>query len=292
MLKQSSFTFTAPKVPPKSSETAELPNFSSIPSSSRPNITSKVTSEEPSPIANPIDWSSLTTFDPAILNLLDDPVSQPTATEGAMQLDFGFGQNTGLASNAPYTTIASNPTFMSFASTFDSPSNSSGTAPNTFLTSPFNFDMNSMSAWSPSQDPQLDDLFAGYLSTMNPTDFSLPSQPSTSVNPVSHHNFRPDTSQTPSSSSLPLAAPQISKSSQDVSLPASEETGCPKAKLKEIIASADPSPFIMHGVATTTPAVPCPESGKLPKTIKSDKNVEMLTAWNSITSDPKYKVRF
>ena len=34
------------------------------------------------------------------------------------------------------------------------------------------------------------------------------------------------------------------------------------------------------------------EGGAFPKTIKNDKNIEMVTAWKSITSDPKFQVCF
>jgi AP-1-like factor len=35
--------------------------------------------------------------------------------------------------------------------------------------------------------------------------------------------------------------------------------------------------------------ISCGEGAAFPKTIKSDKNIEVLTAWKSITSDPKFK---
>jgi AP-1-like factor len=288
-LKQSSFTFTAPKIPIKSPDTAELPKFVST-SSAHSVASSLVTSELPSPkTTNPLDWSSLSTFDPAILNLLDDSVSQPTATEGAMQLDFGFGRNTGLASNTPYTTIASNPKFMSFASTFDSPSNSSAPASNSFVSGPFNFDMTSMSSWSPppatSQDAQLDDLFSGYLSTMNSSDFSMQSQSSVSESPVSHHIATPFTSGT--SSSLPSAA-QASRSSPDSSSSVLDKHPCRSKMLKELISLGEPSPFAT-GIPETTTTIPCGEDATFPKTTKSEKNIEVLTAWKNITSDPKFK---
>jgi AP-1-like transcription factor len=226
-----------------------------------------------------------------MLNLLDDSVSQPTATEGAMQLDFGFGRNTGLASNTPYTTIASNPKFMSFASTFDSPSNSSAPASNAFVPGSFNFDMSSMSSWSPPpttlQDPQLDDLFTGYLSTMNPTDFSMQSQSSTSVSPISHHIGAPFRSSTsPASSLLSPAAPQVSPDSPSS---APEKHPCRSKMLKELITHGEPSPFAA-GTSESATVLPCGKSAVFPKTVKSEKNIEVLTAWKNITSDPKFKV--
>ena len=290
-LKQSSFTFTAPKIPIKSPDTAELPKFAS----SSSVVTSPVASPK---TTNPLDWSSLSTFDPAMLNLLDDSVSQPTATEGAMQLDFGFGNNTGLASNAPYTTIASNPAFMSYVSTFDSPSNTSAPTSNSFVSSPFNFDMNSLSTWSSpptaSQDAQIDDIFAGYLGTINSTDFSMQSQPSASVSPVPHDIATPFGSGTSqiSSSSSPSAAPQASKCSSDN---ASLKTHSRSKMLEELISSGGPSPFAtgaVQGAPETGITISCGEGAAFPKTIKSDKNIEVLTAWKSITSDPKFKVCF
>lgn len=196
--------------------------------------------------------------------------------------------------------------FTSFASTFDSLSsdlsNSSAPPSNPFLTSPFNFDMNSMSTWSPapttSQDSQLDDLFTGYLSVMNPTDYSMPSQSSTSASPVTHHvatSFRPSTSQT--SSSLTPAAPQSNQSSPDNPLSVSNGDSGRLHKgttCKKLITSGDPSPFapgaLRRGNESATLAFPCSEGAKFPKTVKSDQNIEVLTAWKNITSDPKFKV--
>ena len=293
-LKQTSFTFTAPKIPIKSLDTAELPKFAS----NSPVVTSPVTSPK---ATNPFDWSSLSTFDPAMLNLLDDSVSQPTATEGAMHLDFGFGNNTGLSSNTPYTTIASNPAFMSFASTFDSPSSTSAPASNSFVSSPFDFDMNSLSTWSSpptaSQDAQLDDLFTGYLNTMNSTDFTMQSQSSASASPVPHDvatPFRCGTSQT-SSSSPPLAAPQASKCSVDNGSLVREKAHSRSKMLEELISNGGPSPFATGAIQSTSEpsiTISCGEGAAFPKTIKSDKNIEVLTAWKSITSDPKFKVCF
>lgn len=297
-------------------------NFSSVPSPQP--VASTSTPAAPTKVPNPLDWSSLTTFDPAMLNLLDDSIPQPTATEGAMQMDFGFGANTGLASNAPYTTIASNPMFMSFASTFDSlsPEPSSSSSPtNNFNNSNsmgFNFDMNSLTTWptpSTSQDAVLDDLFAGYLTSTGTMDLSMLSQSPASVSPVAHHVTPPDmnsrssissSSSSPSmlgSSSVfttPRDSPQSpqSDSGGGDSVHHGDGSGCPKTKkeFEQRAIAAGASPFAPPSLRKSSDTVlgtmiSCAGSS-FPKTAKSDKNIEVLSAWRSIRADPKFKVCF
>ncbi|KAF9014916.1 hypothetical protein BDQ17DRAFT_1418052 [Cyathus striatus] len=358
ILKQSSFTFSMPKAPgveqnsiPNSMAT-QSPSFSSVsPPSRQSSAVSPSASNQASPKpTNPIDWSSLTSFDPNVLNLLDDS-PQPTATEGAMHMDFGFGESsTGLASNAPYTTIASNPMFMSFAHTFDtlsqplaesiSPGSSSsngtgnGVAGNNGngngnISNVFNFDINSLSTWSSppgsvQETTSLDDLFAGWgaTSSVDLPPYLTPSQ--SSISPVAHHS---DVSSvfknTNSSSNTPLTTSNVearspatsssSSPSSSVSDPSYNSpresstsdsdalsctgTGCPKTKteLTQRINSEGPSPF----APSSTPLkkstdnvlgtmITCAGSS-FPKTQKSDKNVEVLSAWRSITQNPNFK---
>lgn len=324
-LKQTSFTFSMPKDAASNVESprAVQNNFPSVPSP-QPVASTSTSGSVPTKVPNPLDWSSLTTFDPAMLNLLDDSVPQPTATEGAMQMDFGFGANTGLASNAPYTTIASNPMFMSFASTFDSlsPDPSSSSSPsNGFNNSTnnngmgFNFDMNSLTTWptpSTSQDAVLDDLFAGYLTSTGAMDMSMLSQSPSSISPVAHHVTPPGVNSRPS----PLGS--ISSSSSSPSMPGSSSifttprdspqsdgssgsvhhgdgSGCPKTKkeLEQRVAAEGASPFAPAGLKKSSDSVlgtmiTCAGSS-FPKTAKSDKNIEVLSAWRSIRADPKFK---
>lgn len=254
-----------------------------------------------------------------MLNLLDDSIPQPTATEGAMQMDFGFGANTGLASNAPYTTIASNPMFMSFASTFDSlsPEPSSSSSPtNNFNNSNsmgFNFDMNSLTTWptpSTSQDAVLDDLFAGYLTSTGTMDLSMLSQSPASVSPVAHHVTPPDMNSISSSSSSPSMlgsssvfttprdspqSPQSDSGGGD-SVHHGDGSGCPKTKkeFEQRAIAAGASPFAPPSLRKSSDTVlgtmiSCAGSN-FPKTAKSDKNIEVLSAWRSIRADPKFKV--
>ncbi|KAH9487173.1 AP-1-like transcription factor yap1 [Psilocybe cubensis] len=338
-LKQSSFTFTMPKAASTNGDSSNTPQstFSSI--SSPQSAASPLAGSSKN--TNPIDWSSLTTFDPAVLNLLDDSVPQPTATEGAMQMDFGFGatSGTGLASNAPYTSIASNPMFMSFASTFDNPASptpsASGTTTN-FNQMNMNFDMNNLSTWSTpsnSQDTILDDLFSGYLSSTGQMDMSLLGQsPASSLSPVAHHVSPPNANSTSSSNNntlnnarSPVASSSSSSSSPSVlgtsslvftprdspassastpasdtnktsSLPIHSEDTCPRTRkeLEKRIASEGASPFappvnVRKSSDSVLGTMIACSGSSFPTTAKSDKNIEVLSAWRSIRADPKFK---
>ncbi|TFK38606.1 hypothetical protein BDQ12DRAFT_94637 [Crucibulum laeve] len=339
LLKQSSFTFAVPKTA-GSDQNHSLPSQSPLftlhrgESSAISPITpiSPPISNHASPKAtNPLDWSSLTTFDPSMLNLLDE-TPQQTATNDAMNMDFGFGEQiTGLASNAPYTTIASNPMFLSFASTFDSlqpgngsspgSSNSPGTINNDPTNGGFNFDMSTLSAWptptSQMDGSSLEDLFAGWGAPATSPDFSfLSGSHSASISPVAHHK-EPNSSinqafdmtesrSSPggSSSSSPSStnsdpmfnSPRGDSSASDSDSIHGDGSQCPKTKsdLVKKIASDGLSPF-----APTNPLrkssdnvlgtmITCAGSS-FPKTQKSDKNIEVLSAWRSITQNPTFK---
>ena len=309
------------------SPTATQNNFPSVPSP-QPVASTSTSGSVPPKVPNPLDWSSLTTFDPAMLNLLDDSVPQPTATEGAMQMDFGFGANTGLASNAPYTTIASNPMFMSFASTFDSlsPEASSSSSPSNNFNNHnnntnnnnmgFSFDMNPLTTWptpSTSQDAVLDDLFAGYLSSTGAMDLSMLSHSPASISPVAHHVTPPgmnsrtsplgsisSSSSSPSmlGSSSIFTTPRDSPQSDGGGPDPVHHGSCPKTKkeLEQRVVAAGASPFAPSSLRKSSDGVlgtmiSCAGSN-FPKTEKSDKNVEVLSAWRTIRADPKFKVCF
>jgi len=317
-LKQSSFTFAVPKngngasgsgsTPASTSFASQSPEFTASPAP-QPSISPTPPSTAPTKLTNPLEWSSLTSFDPAMLNLLDDG-PQPTATDGAMQMDFGFGNNSGLSPNTPFTTIASNPMFMSFASAFDTPQ------PQQSNNNSFNFDMNGFSSWpsppSTSQDTTLDDLLAGYM-PRGTTDFSyMPTPSSTSGSPVTHHtNFnniiKTTTSQSPSfsSSSSPSSTvsdplfdtPRDSSASDSDNGHEKHDEGkeCPKTKadLVKRIVSSGPSPFAPTNLRKCSDGpngsvIMC-EGTKFPQTQESDQNIEVLSAWRSITSNPRYK---
>ena len=53
----------------------------------------------------------------------------------------------------------------------------------------------------------------------------------------------------------------------------------------------DPNPSPRKSTSKDAPMVMC-RGSSFPKTEKSDKNIEVLSAWRTITSNPKFKVRF
>ncbi|KAJ7771951.1 hypothetical protein DFH07DRAFT_803253 [Mycena maculata] len=329
MLKESSFTFSVPKAAGSASDKAGSIYSSTSPLAGirSPSVGTSLGASSPTPSSatNPLDWSSLTAFDPSMLSLLDD-TPQQTATDGAMQMDFGFGESSGFSARNSYTTIASNPMFTSFASAFDAPP--APPAPRAAETnnnnnngaSPFNFDMTSISAWTtPNPDNgAFDDLFGGFIGS-NPIDFNDfnvlmgTSASASSISPVTHHASlnnnmagRSPANSTTSSSSMSSSDPlfntprESSSSDSDVDLDADGNSKeCPKTRdeLKSHISSAGASPFAPDGgavgVRKTTdgifgPAVMC-EGSAFPQTQQSEKNMEILTAWRTVTSNPKFR---
>ncbi|KAG5646895.1 hypothetical protein DXG03_001971 [Asterophora parasitica] len=334
-LKNSSFTFSVPKTGATSSESpqastsfaSQSPEFSG--SSSSRSSTSPVV---PNKNTNPLEWSSMTTFDPAMLSLLDD-TPQPTATDGAMAMDFGFGPHSGLVPNAntPFTQITSNPMFMSFAYQFDSPL----PVPATQSTEPpratafNNFDINTFtSTWSPpasNQDSSLDDLLGGlnyFMPTPAPGSVASESPVTHHVNPTGLNNLATQaanptlspasvfssTSSPSSSNSDPLfdtprGESSASESDRDVNQSPSQsphlegphaKKDCPRTKCELVkkIVDDGPSPFAPANLRRSSDEsgnmIAC-EGTKFPMTQKSDANIEVLSAWRSITSNPQFK---
>jgi AP-1-like factor len=316
VLKNSPFTFAVPKnasntpsdqVAPVSPPTRESP-ASLFGTASRSSISAQSPSE-PAPRPSPrpsipsgdIDWNSLTAFDPSVLKLLDESPQQ-TATDGAMSMDFGFGENS--TSKMQYTTLASNPLFMSFADTFDTtPDNSSG----------FNFDMQGMSPWPSNQSDvnvtmedgsSLDSLFGGqYMEPQPPVDFNvLLKSPQSALSPVAHASVRstPTTGSSPASNYSLFNTPRDSASS--FSEEGHDENTCPKTKeeaakkiAREGLSSFAPpetSPVLRKGHDGPFGSMVMCKGSNFPKTAKSDQNIEVLSAWRSITSNPKFKVNF
>ena len=300
---QQQFTFSMPRSSPAQDYgSANITQFNpSLPTDSNP-----FGEKSPSP-SNPLDWSSMNAFDPSRLNLLEE-LPQSTATDGAMQIDFGFGANTGLASNAPYTAIASNPMFMSFASSFDPspPASTDNGSSNLGASSPFNFDLSSLTAWPPassSGQENLDDLFQGYLSSP-PTNLGSYMSSSSNSSPVVH------TAQPSGPMQLSSSASSPSSSSTDAiftphsaATPESDADGlvhhdpakCPKTKgeLAKRIAEAGQSPFTANIQKSQDSIlgsmITCTGSVSFPKTQRRPENVPVLTAWKNITSNPKFK---
>jgi len=305
ILKQTSFTFSVPKNAASSVDPARETYSTDFGSAHSPIAS-------PPKLTNPLDWSSLTAFDPSMLNLLDDGLPQPTATEGAMQMDFGFGSNsTGLSSNSPYTTIASNPSFMTFASAFDTMSPPSVDTNPTASTSnsgnnAYNFDMNNLSTWANSpqsnSNQEFDDLLSGYLgNTNNNVDFSFMNTPS-SLSPISHHLNKHSPAASSSSSSPSFSGSDPLFSSPRESLTSDSDAGhdeseCPKTRsdLLRKIVETGPSPFgppmpLRKRTDSVLGSMITCAGSNFPKTVKSDQNIEVLSAWRSITSNPNFKV--
>jgi len=292
MLKQAAFTFTVPRdnapnmangSPASGSFNNNQPHSFNFASPGAGPSRSPITPPQPHA---PLNFNSLISFDPNMLNMSEEP----TATEGAMSMDFGFGQP-----HCQYKTIAANPMFMSFAepSPYDSsPSSTSGNSSNYFN----NFDLTTFDNWSPPSDSSgLDQLFGGnYLGTQNGVDFNaLLKSPPSSISPVSHASLRSPSSSSSSSSSSPSNG-----------TPGAEGEQCPKTKedlAKHIVTQGNSAfaqceipitPYLRKAVADETGGamIMC-KGSSFPPTEKSDKNVEVLTAWRSITSNPQFKVR-
>ena len=249
-LKQAAFTFSVPKPNNTASSFQQSQNTSFFtPGAS----TSAVLQQQPQSSSQfDVNFGSLIPFDPSSLSMLDEP----TATDGAMSMDYSFNQPDGISS---YKTIASNPMYMSFAepSPFDlapSPMQTLGQSPGpseSASTPMTTFDWNVPSTNSPptSGIDSLDQLFGGFNSAQSPVDFSvlLRSSPS-SVSPVSHAGLRSNStssSNSPASMNSVSASP-VSNASSNTSYGAADTGECPKTKqeCQARIAAAGPSPFV------------------------------------------------
>ncbi|TFY79827.1 hypothetical protein EWM64_g4189 [Hericium alpestre] len=325
MLKQE-FTFSVPR---QTSVTQELQKnvatttFNLSPPSSKGTPASS-SLDTPSNFPSDIDFGSLTPFDSATMNMVED---MPGIPDNTTSYDFGYGQY--VPSKTPYKTIASNPMFMSFAD----PMLTDVTVANHLNKSPVQsppsnvngFDIGAFNTWTTQTQPQspsrqeltpshngsFDEMFGGNLfEPQGPVDFDvlLKSRSSSSLSPVLHGNA----SRAMTSSSSP------STSTNNTSPPAQSPEGathstekCPKTKAEfaRHVASQGDSMFAPQPSAGADP--PAKESPNLRKTLegehgpngpmivckgatfplteKSEKNIEVLSAWRSITSHPQFK---
>ncbi|OJA13413.1 hypothetical protein AZE42_05945 [Rhizopogon vesiculosus] len=250
-LKQGPFTFSMPKsvdssVPQASSSssppTIQAPfSFFGTPPPPPPPAPSLHSSPKP---FDDIDWSSLTTFDPSMLNAMDESPS------GSMQVDPStspYGQY-ALPTPNQYKTLATNTFFMSFADTPDSSSfnNVSTTADNgnsnnaNGLTFPFNFPSPSNS-WNGARNSQssaefsqsaghsdfmqnnsLDELFGGtFMNNQGHLDFNAMMKAPPTLSPVTHANGNGQSPQSSISSQSIVASPL---SANPLSSPSSAST--------------------------------------------------------------------
>jgi AP-1-like factor len=224
-----------------------------------------------------------------------------------MNMDFGFGSS-GQSQTSPFTTIAANPMFMSFAD-FDSPD---PTANDNNSGSSFNFDMWTNSprpdAAAATKESGLDELFGGnYLGNQNPVDFNalmMGSPLSSALSPVAHRSPGTATSGSSSSNSTSIHSEGQSPISSVGTSPAADEKEhnperCPKTKAEaaECVKAMGGSPFVkeplIQGVGDEVMGkmVSCASgSSSLPSTEPKDDNVEVLAAWRGVTTDPHFKV--
>ncbi|CAL1697042.1 unnamed protein product [Somion occarium] len=314
-LKQGQFTFQMPK-----NDVSGPPSYNSPTPTSNDQFrfqtagagTSKPASQHQSPVPPPFDFNfgTLIPFDPAVLNVLDEVPTQPTPTDDAMNMDFGFGAYPGVQPR----TLASNPMYMSFSEPM-SLDLSSGQSPPSNGGPP----QNDHALASRSME-SLDQLFGGnYMNAQTPVDFSaLLRTPPSLINPVQHtarstsnnsvSTLSSNSSSTASSVATTTSPSPASQSSS--STPASingvsspiHHGDCPKTKedMAEAIRNAGHSAFVESpppppalvrktcDVDSGGTMIMC-KGSSFPKTEKSDRNIEVLTAWRSITSNPQFK---
>ena len=302
MLKEATFTFSVPKngmnsiePPPPSTiygSTSPMSHDSPLNLFDNMSSSSSITSSPPAPPQavfpdDPFDWNSLMSFDPAALTLLDENPQYATAD---MSVDFGAP----LSPKLPYTTIASNPAFMSFADAFDGSSN--------IPISDINFDMPPWNT-SPQSTKGTHDMFNGngYMPQQNgPLDYGIGLSPPSSVSPVLHGTAHPNLVASSSSSSDPSTTSMFTKPGDGTASIPDEPVhkgACPNSKeaLEKHIVAAGPSPFAptpslrKSANEQAGPIIDC-QGAVLPQIEKSDQNIEVLAALRSITSNPMFKV--
>lgn len=252
-LKQAQFTFSIPKpIDHSQASSSASPPTVQAPFSFFGSPPAVLHPAPPAPRSSPkpfsdIDWSSLTTFDPSLLNAMDDIPS------GSMQVDSSTSPYGQYALPAPnqYKTLATNTFFMSFADT-DSNSFNNGPTSNETVNDtsnglnqfPFNFPSPSNS-WNSTRSGQstaefsqsaghsdymqnhtLDELFGGtFMNGQGPVDFStlMKSPPAPTISPVTHANGNGNAQSPPSSISSqnsvasPLSAHPLSSSPSSAS---------------------------------------------------------------------------
>jgi AP-1-like transcription factor len=311
-LKQAAFTFSVPKTTvneqpvASGSRQTSLNLFQSDPAPSFSPPATVAPPKVPTFHEN-MDWTSLTTFDPAVLSLLDDSPPQTTATDSAMKMDFGFGLD-GQSQKSPFTTIAANPMFMSFAD-FDTP-DSSANDPNSLGS--FNFDLWTNSprpdAASTTKDPGLDELFGGhYLGNQGAVDFNvLMGSPQSTLSPIAHRSSGTGTSGSSSSSgSTSIHSEGPSPISSAGTSPAADEKehnheSCPRSRAEaaKLVEASGQSSFVTEPVVPRTgdelmgKMVSCAVgSSSLPPTEPKPDNLDVLSAWRKVRSDPLFKVK-
>ncbi|KAI0328001.1 hypothetical protein GY45DRAFT_1307703 [Cubamyces sp. BRFM 1775] len=326
MLKQAAFTFTAPRSTNATSNTNAAQNSFNNNHNMQFNFATPGAGPSKSPMPSQpsqsndfeMNFNNLIPFDPNTLNT-DDFADMNTD----MNVDSAFPYNSGT-----FKTIASNPVWTSFAEPSPSDSPPLLVNGNHQFT-PGSFDSFSEHWTPPEQSQDaLEQLFGGNFLSPNASsvaDFQalLASSPS-SISPVSHASMR--TPSLSSASSSPAGATGASSPQTANGSPALHHMGeCPKTKeqLSKAIEAQGQSSFVQSPSSSSNsnspaantdsnnggascempfapflkkavddngagPIVMC-KGSSFPRTEKSDKNVEVLTAWRSITSNPQFK---
>jgi AP-1-like factor len=238
------------------------------------------------------------------MNLLDD-------ADAIMSYDFGYGQF--VPSNTPYKTIASNPMFMSFAE----PTVTDTTpVPKSSAQSPSEVTFGQWTGQTSShegnsQAGSLDELFGGHIfGSQSPINFNvLMKSPATSpitaagsaLSPVIHQSIHA-LSTGPSSNSSPafessegLSPAPSSSSDSDCPITRAQMEKHIQAQGSSVFAPPPPRPqeneesqVFRAPAGADGPMIICKDA-TFPMTEKSDKNIEVLTAWRNITSHPNFK---
>ncbi|KAI0252656.1 hypothetical protein BJV78DRAFT_1200196 [Lactifluus subvellereus] len=313
----SSFNSAVPSF--ASSPTSVFASTSHLPSPSSSVVTKVATPQSssldtPSAFPADIDFGALTAFDTSSMNLLDD-------SDAIMSYDFGYGQF--VPSKTPYKTIASNPMCMSFAeptvpeTTLTSKNSAQAPGPNGG--SPYELTFGQWTGQSSAHEGNshpgsLDELFSGQIfGAQSPVAFNAlmksavtsPTSPVISaISPVIHQSVHtPPTG--PSSSSISSPSFESSDGSSPPAGSGSHPHGdCPKTRAQmeqhiqasgsSIFAPPPPqeneprSPAFTMPAGADGPMVIC-KGATFPRTEKSDKNIEVLTAWRNIMSHPNFK---
>jgi len=352
-LRQSSFTFSMPPTSEPSTSNDPSSSVGNKPSDAPANnpfnppssgSTSSTSSTHDSPqslfLNEKADASPISIFNNPNLHVIE-PEQTATGDAMGMGMDFGFGP---VISDAPYTTLASNPLFMSFREpdvyAFGDTSFSQSNGNNQVNGTNGGFDYsqgypawpdvnmdNNMQAFDLTNS--LDELFGGsFSSNSNTVDYAsfLKNSPATSISPVSHRNgnspaatMTNSSSSSSSSSSGASPASQASPSAANNPSPGanngqihntlstfgatpsdgtfscdSNDKKCTKEMLRHAVANdsgsmfapKEPSPPViaMEGLREF---IPC-KNMNLPKTQKSDNNMEVMSAWRRIRTDPTY----
>ncbi len=295
--------------PPASSVFTSTSHLPSPASSAATKAATPQSSSLDTPSAFPpdIDFGALTPLDPSSMDLLDD-------SDAIMSYDFGYGQF--VPSKTPYKTIASNPLFMSFAdpiapdATPISKSSAQSPGGNPYDVTFGQWTGQTSSQEGNSQAGSLDELFGGHIfGSQSPINFNvLMKSPAISsitpaasaLSPVVHQSIH--TLSTPPSSNNSTAF-ESSEASSPASVSHSE---CPKTRAQmeqhiqaegsSIFAPPPPQPqeqeqrgqVFRAPAGADGPMIMCKDA-TFPKTEKSDKNVEVLTAWRNITTHPNFK---